>query len=226
MGYDALCTLTLDGKTFRGIAILEQNDILFRGDARLLIPLKGIQEIQARDGQLFVTFGGRHAIFEIGDSAEKWATRISNPPSRLQKLGVKKRMRIAVIDVNDAELIEEIRSCGAAIANGSRANELDIIFFGARSAADLNRLGSLVPRIKPSGAIWLIRAKGRGATIRESESMAAGKRAGLVDVKVVSFSETHSAEKYVIPVAKRVGSGRPPSASPRTPESRPSRVRK
>ena len=33
--------------------------------------------------------------------------------------------------------------------------------------------------------------------------MAAGKRAGLVDVKVVSYSDTHSAEKYVIPVANR-----------------------
>jgi hypothetical protein len=33
--------------------------------------------------------------------------------------------------------------------------------------------------------------------------MAAGKAAGLVDVKVVGFSETLSAEKYVIPLAKR-----------------------
>jgi len=33
--------------------------------------------------------------------------------------------------------------------------------------------------------------------------MAAGKHAGLVDVKVVSFSDTHTAEKFVIPVAKR-----------------------
>ena len=30
--------------------------------------------------------------------------------------------------------------------------------------------------------------------------MSAGKRAGLVDVKVVSFSDTHTAEKFVIPV--------------------------
>jgi hypothetical protein len=33
--------------------------------------------------------------------------------------------------------------------------------------------------------------------------MRAGKRAGLVDIKVVSFSATHSAEKYVIPRADR-----------------------
>jgi hypothetical protein len=30
-----------------------------------------------------------------------------------------------------------------------------------------------------------------------------GKAAGLVDVNVVAFSETHSANKFVIPKAKR-----------------------
>jgi hypothetical protein len=33
--------------------------------------------------------------------------------------------------------------------------------------------------------------------------MKAGKTAGLVDVKVVRFSDTHTAEKYVIPVKDR-----------------------
>ena len=33
--------------------------------------------------------------------------------------------------------------------------------------------------------------------------MKAGKAAGLVDVKVVRLSDTHTAEKYVIPVSKR-----------------------
>ena len=33
--------------------------------------------------------------------------------------------------------------------------------------------------------------------------MRAGQDAGLVDVKVVSFSEVLTAEKFVIPVAKR-----------------------
>jgi hypothetical protein len=33
--------------------------------------------------------------------------------------------------------------------------------------------------------------------------MKAGKDAGLVDVKVVRFSDTHTAEKFVIPVTAR-----------------------
>jgi hypothetical protein len=33
--------------------------------------------------------------------------------------------------------------------------------------------------------------------------MKAGKAAGLVDVKVARFSDTHTAEKFVIPVRDR-----------------------
>jgi hypothetical protein len=47
-----------------------------------------------------------------------------------------------------------------------------------------------------------IRPKGSPA-ISESEVMASGKDAGLVDVKVVSFSATHTAEKFVIPRSAR-----------------------
>jgi hypothetical protein len=52
------------------------------------------------------------------------------------------------------------------------------------------------------GAIWIIRPKGR-PEISERATMAAGKAAGLVDVKVVGFSPTHTAEKFVIPVNAR-----------------------
>ena len=55
---------------------------------------------------------------------------------------------------------------------------------------------------EPDGTIWLLRPKGQGG-IAEGETMKAGKEAGLVDVKVVGFSPTHSAEKYVIPVKNR-----------------------
>ena len=55
-----------------------------------------------------VTFGGRTAIFELGDHAGKWADRIANPPSRLQKLGLRKGLRVAVMDVDDEALVERV----------------------------------------------------------------------------------------------------------------------
>jgi hypothetical protein len=74
-----------------------------------------------------------------------------------------------------------------------------LVFFAAVKPADLNRL----PKISDQGVLWLIRQKGKDAPIHEYVSRAAGIAAGLVDVKVVSFSETHSAEKYVVPLKSR-----------------------
>ena len=116
----------------------------------------------------------------------------------------------------DPALIEDIEAQGATLERSARATGLDLVFFGPTAAADLERLAVLGARIQPAGAIWLVRAKGRGAPIGETQSMAAAKRAGLVDVKVVSYSDTQSAEKYVIPLAKRP---KPPASArrPRTP---------
>jgi hypothetical protein len=204
MGSDAACTLTIDGRAFRGTAVLEHKELLFRGDVRLVIPLNGIDEARAEGDCLVVVFGGRSAALEIGaDAAAKWARRITSPPSRADKLGVKAGMRIALINMEDETLVEDIDSKGARVETGARRKGLNMIFFAAREPRDLSRLPAIVGRLAPAGAIWLIRAKGRGAPITERDSMAAGKQAGLVDVKVVSYSETHSAEKYVIPVARR-----------------------
>ena len=215
MGYEASCTLTTGGRSFAGNARLEHKNLVFRGETRLAIRLDQIHEVHSRGGCLFVTFGEQRAVFELGKDAERWAARIANPPSRLAKLGVKPGMRIALSNLEDDELIAEIRQAGAVLEN-ARGKGLDLIFFGAARPQDLAKLAGLVSRLAPAGAIWLVREKGNGARVTETESMAAGKQAGLVDVKVVSFSETQSAEKYVIPLARRARASRSPSAPART----------
>jgi hypothetical protein len=206
MGYDASCTLTCEGKTSRGTAWLEHKDLVFRGPTRLAIPLKSITSATARDGALLVRFGDRSATFAIGTAAEKWAARIMNPPSRLDKLGVKEGMSIAALAIGDPEFLAEVMGRGAKLIRSvpPSGKPVDAIFYGANHRHALTRLAALSKSIKPNGAIWVVRPKGR-TEITEAETMAAGKRAGLVDVKVVSFSETHTAEKFMIPVARRRG---------------------
>jgi hypothetical protein len=206
MGYDASCMLTCEGKTSRGTAWLEHKDLVFRGPTRLAIPLASITSATARDGALHVRFGDRSAIFAIGGAAEKWAARIMNPPSRLDKLGVKAGMSISAIAIGDAVFLDEVERRGAKLIRSAPAasRPADQIFYGANHRDALVRLAALSKVIQPNGAIWVVRPKGR-AEITETDTMAAGKRAGLVDVKVVSFSDTHTAEKFVIPVARRKG---------------------
>jgi hypothetical protein len=209
MGYDATCTMTFDGKRSRGTAWLEHKDLVFRGPVRLVIPLATIRAATARDGTLFVRFGGKSAEFAIGSAAERWARRITTPPSRLDKLGVKAGMTIASIGVTDEAFLTEVAGRAVRVARKvpAASRPVDLIFFGVEHREALDRMSALAGLIKPDGAVWIVRPKGR-KDVTEAETMAAGKRAGLVDVKVVSFSETHTAEKFVIPVAKRPGTRR------------------
>ncbi len=204
MGYDAECDVRLDGQTASAKAVLEQKDLVLRGPLRLSIPLARISEATASDGWLRVRFEGRLAEISLGPAAQKWAQRITNPPSRLAKLGVKEGVRILLVGAVEEAFVEELRAAGATALRrmGRGTPAFDVIFLVVERRESLEQLEALASKIVPSGAIWTLRAKGQRA-VTEADTMSAGKRAGLVDVKVVSFSDTLTAEKFVIPVAKR-----------------------
>ncbi len=56
--------------------------------------------------------------------------------------------------------------------------------------------------MKGAAALWIVYPKGQ-KQITELDVLAAGRRAGLKDVKVVGFSPAHTALKFVIPVSSR-----------------------
>ena len=202
MSYEAPCTLRLGSEVADGKAVLEQHGLIFRGPTRLAIPLKTIASAVANEGSLIVRFGKTTAIFDIGSVAGRWADRITNPPSRLDKLGVKTGMTAVIAGERHDDLVRDLESRGARLVRVAPAGGVDLVFYGASRRDMLDRLGVLKRSLKPNGALWVIRPKG-SAAISESEVMAAGKKAGLVDVKVASFSETHTAEKFVIPRRER-----------------------
>jgi hypothetical protein len=122
--------------------------------------------------------------------------------SRVEKLGVKKGADVLLLGIeDDAAFLKELRGAGAAIRT-SGVQQADLIFAVFRRREDLRRLPPLVPRMKAAGALWTLRPKG-SKDLTESEMMRAGQDAGLVDVKVVSFSDVLTAEKFVVPVASR-----------------------
>jgi hypothetical protein len=188
-----------------GKALLETSELIFRGDGlRLKIPYAEMRAVAARAGDLEVRFPGGTALFALGaKEAATWADRIKNPPGRLDKLGVKPGMKVALVGEVDAALAAELRGRGAQVVEGRTPAGCDIIFHGVRAAADLDRLATLRQSLQPAGAIWVLRVKGPQATVTEVEVMAAGKAAGLVDTKVVSFDDRRTAERLVIPVSRR-----------------------
>jgi hypothetical protein len=202
MGQEVVCKARIDGKTHQVKALLETDEIVIRGDAHVVIPLRSVNSAKASGGVLHVRWLGHDAAIDLGEkNAAKWAEKITNPKSRLDKIGVKPGQRISVVSVDDPDLIDELKARGADVSTKIQKAS-DAIFFGVRHNRDLEKLNTVKESLAPAGALWVIRPKGQ-QEITEAATMNAGKAAGLVDVKVVKFSETHTAEKFVIPVAKR-----------------------
>jgi len=122
--------------------------------------------------------------------------------SRIDKLGIKDGHDVLLLGIeDDAAFVSELRGRGARTRTSGR-QPADVIFATFRHRDDLRRLAPLVPRLQADGMLWTLRPKG-SKDLTEHEMMRAGQSAGLVDVKVVSFSETLTAEKFVVPVARR-----------------------
>ena len=200
MGQELDCTVRHQKRTLTGKAYLETDYLLFRGEERLKIPFQSLRAVKAAGGVLTVDFAGGTAEFELGPAAAKWADKILHPPTRLTKLGVKTGRTVRLIGTFDDAFHNEIQASGAELASG-RA-KVDLVLFTAESARDLARVTAVAGGMKPDAALWIVYPKGV-QTIREIDVLQAGREAGLTDVKVASFSKTHTALKFVIPVNRR-----------------------
>jgi len=131
------------------------------------------------------------------------------PPERdyshrllIDKLGVKPEQRVVVLGVEGAEFLKDLADRVPKYSAGKPIKDADLIFFSAEALADLSHLRSLSRSMQRNGAIWVVYPKGQ-KHIREIDVITAGKAAGLVDNKVCSFSATHTALRFVVPVANR-----------------------
>ncbi len=122
---------------------------------------------------------------------------------RLDKLGVRPGVRVAIVGIDDPTFAGEVGERTLDVTLGPPLPDTDLIFLGADAPADLAALAGLRASIRPNGAIWVVSRKGPAATLRDTEVMAAARAADLVDNKVVAFSATHTSLRLVIPVAMR-----------------------
>jgi hypothetical protein len=203
MGEERICSVRIGRRRLEGKAWLEAQDLILRGEERLAIPFREIRSATAAGGVLTVRFDSRIARFEIGDAktAARWAEKITNPKSVIDKLGVKAGMSVVAIGIDDPVFLARLRERAGRVSTRP-VSGAELVFYGAGRVAALAKLATLARTIVPNGAIWVVWSKGRPA-LKEDHVRAAGKPAGLVDVKVVAFSATHSALKLVIPVARR-----------------------
>jgi hypothetical protein len=205
MGQEADCFVQSGGKRVKGKALLETAELLFRPagrGARVKIPFAEIKRVKAVDGELRVETADGLTMFELGAVAEKWCEKILHPKSRAEKLGVKAAMSVSLVGEFDAEFLRELRQVTKNIHDGKIDPSSELIFFSADTTSQLATVGKITKSMKGATASWIVYPKGK-KEITENDVLAAGRKAGLKDVKVVGFSSTHTALKFVIPLAKR-----------------------
>ncbi|WP_309645387.1 DUF3052 family protein [Phenylobacterium sp.] len=192
MGKDAQVRATFPDGADSGRLQYEPPRLLFRGVHRRVYQGDELKGVRVEAGDLVLVDGAR---FSLGEkAAANWAQAILNPKGRLDKLGVKPGMRTAILGVADDALAGELAERDAPPA--SELADLDILFYAADSADELARLGDLIPALADKGALWVVSRKGKAATVRDVEVMAAAKAVGLVDNKVVGFSNTLTALRF------------------------------
>jgi DUF3052 family protein len=121
----------------------------------------------------------------------------------LDRLGVKPGMRVALVGVDDGSFMKLLRERTRDIVKGKPRIPCDIVFVAANDRRDLDRIKEVKGWIEPNGAVWVIRPKGGRGSIGEMDVMGAGLAAGLVDNKIASFSDTHSAMRFVFRLRDR-----------------------
>jgi hypothetical protein len=196
MGSSLHCRATFDGRASVGQVELESDYVLFRGAFRVKLALSSISAVRVSNGVLRLKASSGTLDLVLGDKAVAWADRIRHPKSRADKFGFKAGQRVSVIGIDDEGLVREIEDAGAVATVGRAAKASHVILFGVSTPRDLNRFTTLKAALAEGGALWSVRPKGRD-DVSEARVRAAGLAAGLVDVKVVRFSETHTAEKFV-----------------------------
>jgi len=202
MGNEATCKVRFGKQESEGKALLETSEILFRGDFRLKIPFSMIKSAKAVDGELRLQTSDGLAVFDIGAAAEKWLDKILHPKSRIEKLGVTAGGKVSLIGDFEADFLSELLAVTKSVAKGNVASDSEHIFFAADSKADFPALSKIAKSMQGAAALWIVYPKGQ-THITENDVLAAGRKSGLKDVKVVGFSPTHTALKFVIPLAKR-----------------------
>lgn len=109
-------------------------------------------------------------------------------------------MAVRIFALDDPGFAAELAERGAVVPG---APPLDLVFLLVERPSDLRALSDLRRLLRPEGAIWVLRTKGNSRTVADIDIIEAGKRHGLVDNKIASFSDALSATRLVIPTARR-----------------------
>lgn len=193
MGREKICDGSLGNDRGEVRAMLESNEIILRGDITAKLPLQTLRSMRAHvDKFEALTDRGKLSLALGATEAAAWLTRIHNPRSLIQKLGIKQHTPVHVIDEHP-EFRGVISDSGAKLVALQWAT---IVFVVIETEAQLSALCRLVHTLPGASQLWVLRRKGKQVTVKESVIMAALKEQGLAPSKTTAWSSDYAADRY------------------------------
>lgn len=198
MGLETRCAVQVDDSNGRredvdAKVLLEGDALIVRGEARVRVARVDIERVTLRAGAVTVSHRGGSVRLQLNDEAQRWRDKLTEVPrTRVQKLGVERGMRVSLHGVTDSHIDAELRSVGAQVV-GLDDGSPDLILLEVRTSRQLTSLGSVAATLG-SAAVWVIHPNGV-TDVGDVEIFRAGKAAGLVASKSMSFAPGMSAER-------------------------------
>lgn len=208
MGYEVKCRVRVVEKGAAreadGTVLLETDELVVRGKARVRIKRTSIQRVARRAGAVTVTAPSATITLTLDEAAAtRWEKKLGEPPKRLiDKLDVKPEAAVLLIGTHDDDLCEQLAERTSRLSRASGAKNRDVAFVEVTSAADMTRIARAKAAITDDGAIWVVHQKGPKG-IADTAIFAKAKELGLTATKVARVSDTLTAEKLVRPLASR-----------------------
>jgi hypothetical protein len=209
MGYETKCRVRVDDHSGNirdadATVLLETDDLIVRGEARVRISRASIQRVASRAGIVTITSPTAIVSMTLDDkSAATWRKKLEEPPKRLiDKLDVKPGAKVWLFGVVDEQLLQQVHERTSSALRGRSASHCDVVFVSVETIAQLDRLDRALDATKESGAIWVVYPKGAGG-VADTAIFGKAKTLGLTYIKVARVSDTHTAEKLVRPVSSR-----------------------
>jgi hypothetical protein len=173
MGMEAECTVTHKKQKFTAKAHLETDHLMIRGG----------------EHRLKILFADLRKVAASGEDLE---LQFEGGPAKLAP-GV----RVFVEGTLDKQFDQE---CPRPLAKDPAA--ADLLFYAATVRADLDRACELAGLLAPQSALWMVYPKGK-KELTEMDVLNTMRAAGVQDAKVCGFNATHTALKFIVPLAKR-----------------------
>src|SRR5580704_13029689 len=118
---------------------LDSKTLELRDELKLKIPLKDVRQAVAKDGQLAIAWNDEKIVLEVGAQSERLAKKILNPPSLLDKLGIKPKSTVSVVGLDDPAFLKDLRAHAGSVSEGKAKPQSDILIVRIDARKNLER---------------------------------------------------------------------------------------